>query len=80
MSYAATEAVSRALQDVARSIEQQLKEASGELHGFTLLVFTDQVASYVSNVDRATAREQLRHLLELWDAGMPDIPAHERQN
>lgn len=72
--------VSRHLQAIAQGLSEILEEISGEKLGFTLLVFTEQRAQYVSNCKREESVAEIKHLLELWDKGQPDIPAHEVQS
>lgn len=72
-----TVALSEHLQDIARELDRRIKEVAGERVAFTLLVFTEGRASYISTAARAESVREIRHLLELWEQGMPDIPAHE---
>lgn len=73
----ATLRLSEGLQDLAGALDDVIEEIAGERIGFCLVVFTEGRASYISSVTREDAKEQLKHLLELWDRGMEDIPAHE---
>lgn len=73
----ATIRLSQNLQKIARKLEKEIEKASGENIGFTLLIYTEGRASYVSNVDRTDSIRELKYLLELWEQGMPDILAHE---
>jgi hypothetical protein len=69
--------LSAALQDIAGALDEVIEETAGERIGFCLIVFTEERASYISSVDRKIVTEQLKYLLELWEGGMPDVPAHE---
>lgn len=69
--------LSLALPDIAKALDAVIAEAAGERVGFTLLVFTEGRASYISTVKREDSVREIRNLLEIWDKGMPDIPAHE---
>ncbi len=72
--------VSKNLQHLARLISGQLKNMTGERLGFSLVVFNNEPGervNYVSNCDRADVAAALRELLEHWEKGMPDIPAHQ---
>ena len=72
--------VSKNLQHLARLISGQLKNMTGERLGFSLVVFNNEPGervNYVSNCDRADVAAALRELLEHWEKGMPDIPAHK---
>ncbi len=72
-------AVSRELQAVAQVLDEELARIAGTRVAFTLLVFTEGRANYISNADRAESVAQLRDLLTYWESGIPDIPAHEVQ-
>lgn len=74
---AATIALSQNLQSVAKAVDEFIEVAAGERIGFTLIVFTEGRASYISTVDRSDSVREIKHLLEIWEQGMPDIPAHE---
>ena len=50
---------------------------AGERVAFTLLVFTEGRASYISTASRPESVREIQHLLELWGHGQPDVPAHE---
>ena len=69
--------VSIALQDIAKTINAKLESIAGEKVGFSLVVYTFPRASYVGNCDRQDAIRELKTLLDYWESGMPDIPAHE---
>lgn len=73
---ASTIKVSQALNDVAHGLDVLLEDIAGERVAFTLLVFTEGRASYVSTANREESVQQIKHLLELWEKGMPDVPAH----
>ena len=72
-----TIALSEALQGIAHELDQSIEHAAGEPVAFTLLVFTEGRASYVSTASREESVREIRRLLALWEQGMPDIPAHE---
>jgi hypothetical protein len=79
---AADRKVSIALKDIARRCADDVQRNAGEAMGVALLIFPLGrlgAAQYISNVHRESMRQQLRELLDHWDAGMPEIPAHERQ-
>lgn len=71
--------VSEQLKDIAQRLDADLTQAAGERVAFALVVYTGNRASYISTASRDESREALRHLLAHWDAGMPDVPAHEVQ-
>ncbi len=65
------------LQDIANRLDDDIERTAGKRIAFTLLVFTDGRASYVSSASREESVREIRHLLDLWGQGMPDVPAHE---
>lgn len=65
------------LTNIAAKVDKSIEGVAGERVGFTLIVYTEGRASYISSVDRKDAMEQMERLLELWKQEMPDIPAHE---
>ena len=64
------------LQDIAQSLSDVLSDVVGEPEPFVLVLQADKIAQYVSNCDRKDGRELIESLLERWDAGRADIPAH----
>lgn len=64
------------LQDIAQSLSDVLSDVAGEPVPFVLVVQADKIAQYVSNCDRKDGRELIESLLERWEAGRADIPAH----
>lgn len=72
-----TIALSEALHGIAHALDQSIERAAGEPVAFTLLVFTEGRASYVSTASREESVREIKHLLDLWGQGMPDVPAHE---
>jgi hypothetical protein len=72
--------VSMAMQPLADQIDKILEEIAGERMGFSLVVFNTKPGSrmnYVSNCDREEVINALSSLLDGWEQGMPDIPAHK---
>lgn len=74
---ASTLKVSRELQGIARDLDKAIQASAGERMGWSLVVFTEGRASYVSNCERAEVIEAMQEFLKSWGAGLPDIPAHE---
>lgn len=68
--------LSKGLRQIAKDLDEQIEKTAGERIGFSLIVFTEGRASYMSNCAREDSVREMRHLLDLWDQGMPDIPAH----
>lgn len=69
--------LSRNLQDIARNLDAAIELAAGERVAFTLIVFTEGRASYISSAAREESAREIKHLLDIWEQGMPDVPAHE---
>ena len=69
--------LSKDLQGIAVDLSMRIEQSAGAPVAFTLLVFTEGRASYISSASREDSVREIKHLLELWDHGMPDIPAHE---
>ena len=74
---ASTLALSRSLQDIARDLDKAIEKAAGERVAFTLMVFTEGRASYISTAPREFSVAEIKNLLTLWGHVMPDVPAHE---
>lgn len=68
--------LSTALQDIATLLDDELRRVAGEPLAFVLLVSADNVAQYVSNASRADGTDLIKSLLQRWEAGRADIPAH----
>ena len=71
--------VSKGLLDLAAAIELWTEKLTGKRLGFCLMVFSDEkhgTSSYISNTDRKLTAAALRELLDRWEEGMADIPAH----
>lgn len=66
------------MQDIARTVQVMIKEACGEDIAFTLLVFTEPQANYVSSAPRDVSIAQLRRVLNIQESGEQEVPAHER--
>ena len=64
------------LQDIAQSLSDVLSDVVGEPVPFVLVLQADKIAQYVSNTDRKDGRELLESLLDRWNVGRADIPAH----
>lgn len=71
-----TTALSHALGDIAKDLDKAIEAAAGERVAFTLVVFTEGRASYISSASREDSVREIRNLLDLWERGMPDVPAH----
>lgn len=74
---ASTLALSRSLKDIARDLDKAIEKAAGERVAFTLMVFTEGRASYISTAPREFSVAEIKNLLTLWGHDMPDVPAHE---
>lgn len=70
--------VSKDLQQIARDLDKAISKSAGQNVSFSLFVWTEGRANYISNsTDRAEIKRALMSIIEGWDAGMPDIPAHK---
>lgn len=69
--------VSAELRFIAAAIDEVLQTTTGERIGFSLVVYTETRAQYVSNVSREEAVRGLTELLERWKSGAPDVPWHK---
>jgi hypothetical protein len=74
-----TNKVSLALPAIANQLDKQLEDAAGERVAFTLIVYTPERANYIGNCNRDEAAKAITEMIEAWNAGMPDIPAHKIQ-
>lgn len=72
----AAKRLSAQIQPLAGALEQMLKDMTGERVSFVLMMSVGQVTSYAANVEREDGMGLLRELLERWEAGKADIPAH----
>jgi hypothetical protein len=71
--------VSHALQSIGEALDRVIEDVAGERIPFTLIVFTEGRASYLSSALREDSVREIKDLLAHWEGGMPDIPAHEVQ-
>lgn len=57
---------------------QDMLEQTANKRGvhFVLIFAVDGVTQYISNVDRPSGTNIMRELLERWEAGAVDVPAH----
>jgi hypothetical protein len=69
-------ALSAGLQPLASGLTDVLQEMTGKPVAFMLVCGVGGSVQYVSNVERAQAKELLTELLQRWEAGRADIPAH----
>jgi hypothetical protein len=70
--------VSRELQQIADELSARLEGVAGRPVAFSLFVWTEGRAYYVATTnDRAAVKALLHEFLACWDAGMPDVPAHQ---
>lgn len=73
----ATRKLSVGLRQIAKDLDAVIEKQAGERIAFTLIVFTEGRASYVSTCERRDSVREMSKLLDLWAKGMPDIKAHE---
>jgi hypothetical protein len=71
--------LSQSLRAIAQALDGGIEEVCGERIAFTLIVFTEGRASYISTATREDSVREIKVLLEHWEKGMPDVPAHKVQ-
>ena len=69
--------LSRDLKGIAKRLDKMIEQSAGQRVAFTLMVYTDGRASYLSTASREDSIREMKKLIEMWEAGMPDIPAHQ---
>lgn len=72
-------AISKHLPEIASVTYDALEAVAGKRVEFSLVVWTEGRFNYISTADREDVKKALETLLKAWDAGMPDVPAHEVQ-
>lgn len=71
--------VSRELQRIGKQALGEIdKVAPGTDPAFILIVFIEDQCQYIGNADRTHVIAAMRDLIEKWESGMPDIPAHKK--
>jgi hypothetical protein len=68
--------VSRALQTVAKELDDRLEKLVGRRVAFSLFVWTRGRSNYISTADRSEVIAVLEQHINGWKAGMPDVQAH----
>ncbi len=70
--------ISKKLPAVADHLDSKLRKIAGQPVAFSLIVWTEGRFQYVSNSkDRDEIKGALQALIDGWNDGMPDVPAHE---
>lgn len=69
--------ISQSLQALGQGLDEVIEGIAGKRVAFTLIIFTDGRANYLSSCSREESVREIKNLLALWESGMPDIPAHE---
>jgi hypothetical protein len=68
------------LRNVAKFLDIKLSEIAGRKMLFSLLIFNTESGSrmsYISNTNRDDVIAAMKALIDGWENGMPDIPAHK---
>lgn len=73
---ASTIALSKEIEAIARELDRVIAGVAGERVAFTLVIFTEGRASYVSTASREDSMREIKTLVSHLEAGMPDVPAH----
>ena len=80
--------VSKSLRTILQRLENIVRAEVGEDLGIALVVFPftregepsrEAEFQYISNMSRRFMRGALKALAAKWDAGMTDVPPHEKQ-
>lgn len=79
MTVSPTLALSLGLQGLANDLEKRLVQMTGQRQHFILLIIADGVVQHVSNTEREDSIALLHELLEQWESGKPDVPAHDNK-
>ena len=69
--------LSKQLPKIAAALDETIERVCGESIAFTLIIYTEGRASYISSCAREDSVREMRHLLDLWDQGMTDTPVHK---
>ena len=69
--------VSKALQGIADWLDDKFTRMTGARVGFSLFVWTEGRANYISNAPRSQVQPALQVILNGWSQGQPDTPAHK---
>lgn len=71
--------ISEELSAIADRLNKKLEEIAGQPMSFSLCVFNAEPGSrinYISNCKRDDVANAWLSMIDGWEAGMPDIPAH----
>lgn len=74
---ASTLAISRELQNIAKRLDKDLEGVAGERVCFSLFVWCEGYANYVSTKHRAQIIPVLEAMIARWKAGDPQPPVHK---
>ena len=72
--------VSKNLKRIFTELEREVERVAGQKMGMSLVIYNSEAGSrlnYISNVDRPAVIQVYQTLLDGWNEGMPDVPAHE---
>jgi len=69
--------VSQELEGIATQIDKMLTKLVGHEVAFSLFVWTEGRSNYISTANREEVTAILKQHIAGWEAGMPDIKAHE---
>jgi hypothetical protein len=71
-----SESLAIALTHLGGALDKVLRAEVGVDVPFVLICQINHVAQYISNADRGDGMALIRSLLERWETGRADIPAH----
>lgn len=72
--------VSKRLKELGQRLDIEIEKMAGQRMTFALLIFNPipgQRMNYISNGPREEMQQAIKSLIQGWEQGMPDIPAHE---
>ena len=76
------EKISIVMQELAAAIDESIQRLVGDKMAFSFVVFplTEKGrVNYIANCDREYVQDALKQLLNHWNNGRPDVPAHKVQ-
>lgn len=78
----ADQIVSENLQKLFKDFLTAIEKTTGELPAVSVCIFNTEPngrVNYISNCDRSDVASAWTELLEHWEKGLPNIPAHKMQ-
>ena len=80
MTASPTLTISLGLRGLANDLEKRLIQMTGTRQPFILVIMTgDGVVQHVSNTHKEDRIVVLRELIDRWERGEPEVPAHDNK-